>query len=84
MASIGKMDRDGAVVEYTDHGSAIRWRMFPIGQGDAPETILPSVIARLRAINNDDRQKAREVSLAITHCEEALHWLLALESRRST
>jgi hypothetical protein len=83
MPGIGRMDRDGAVVEYTAQGSQIRWRMIEIGAGDTPETILASVLARLRALNDKDAPtKAREVSLAITKCEEAAHWLRALDERR--
>jgi hypothetical protein len=50
------------------------------GPGDTPATILPPVIERLRTLNRET--PAREISLAITHCEEALHWLLSLDERR--
>ena len=50
------------------------------GPGDTPASVLPAVIERLRGLNRE--LPARELSLAITHCEEALHWLLALETRR--
>ena len=75
-----------AIVTYrTPLGSAILWQDAPRSLtggelvGDIPETILPLVIARLRVLNHEPNTPSRETSLAITHCEEALHWL---ESRR--
>lgn len=61
--------------------SLLVWRSAEGGPGDTPATILPPVIERLRAMNRDT--PAREISLAITHCEEALHWLLSLERKGS-
>ena len=46
-----------------------------------PDTILRLVIERLRAENRLD--SAREISLAIQRCEEGLHWIEALERKRS-
>lgn len=63
--------------------SIIVWRTDPGGPGDTPSDILEVVVARLRAENAAPATKARELSLAITHCEEAMHWLLALAERRS-
>jgi hypothetical protein len=60
--------------------SLLVWQSQADGSGDTPATVLPAVIERLRVLNREDA--AREFSLAITHCEEALHWLLALEVRR--
>lgn len=62
--------------------SLLVWQAADGGPGDTPATVLPVVIERLRALNRDE--PARELSLAITHAEEALHWLWALERRRST
>jgi len=59
--------------------SLLVWRSSPDGPGDTPATILPVVIERLRALNRES--PAREYSLAITHAEEALHWLWALEQK---
>jgi hypothetical protein len=81
MPSIGVRE-PGAVVEHTDGGSAIRWREG--GLGDTPATLLERLIARMRWENDKDRGAARERSLAITNAEQALHWLQALEIRRST
>jgi hypothetical protein len=75
---------NGYVTEYTEAGSAIRWQEGTVSEvgvtGDQPESILPSVIARLRALNRQSPN--RETSLAITHCEEALHWLQARTASR--
>jgi hypothetical protein len=81
MPGIGRMDRDGAVVEYTDQGSQIRWRMIEIGAGDTPETIIESTLARLRSLNRDDTTKAREISMAIQKLQEARGWLRDLSER---
>jgi hypothetical protein len=62
--------------------SLIVWRSGPEGPGDTPADVLGAVVARLRADNARDDTKARELSLAITHCEEAAHWLAALDERR--
>lgn len=78
MASIG-VQGDGYVTEISLGGSQIRWAQE--GGGDSPQTILPLVIARLRSLNR--LNAAREYSLAITHSEEALHWLIALERRHT-
>lgn len=59
----------------------IVWQDGPDARGDTPATVLPVVIERLRELNR--REPARELSLAITHAEESLHWLLALAQRRS-
>lgn len=63
--------------------SLLVWRSAPGGPGDTPADILSAVVARLRAENAAEATKARELSLAITHCEEAVHWLAALAERRS-
>lgn len=60
--------------------SLVVWRTGD-GPGDTPAAILRAVIERLRTENRLDG--AREISLAITHCEEALHWIRAVEERRS-
>jgi len=64
--------------------SLIHWQTLPDGPGDMPEAVLEVVCRRLRELNRADETKARELSLAITHCEEAQHWLRALAERRST
>jgi hypothetical protein len=60
--------------------SLIHWRTREDGPGDVPTTVLETVCARLRELNRVNG--ARELSLAITHCEEAQHWLRALAERR--
>lgn len=77
---------NGKLVEDTALGSVLVWQDGPISEvgvaGDQPETILPYVIARLRAVSTFHPN--RETSLAITHCEEALHWLEARKADRIT
>ena len=60
--------------------SLLVWRADD-GSGDTPRDILRRVIDRLRAENRLDG--AREISLALTHCEEAEHWLEHIERKRS-
>ena len=79
--------RDGRAVVTTDFGSRIVWhdrRRVYAGDlvGDVPETVLPLVIDRLRTLNDKAADPSREQALAITHCEEALHWLDARNERR--
>lgn len=79
----GSHTDDGRYVVQTDLGSTINWQDRPRSEtgghlvGDIPETILPLVISRLRQLNHEPNTPSRETSLAITHCEEALHWLQA-------
>ena len=60
--------------------SLVVWRTAD-GAGDTPGDILRVVIERLRTENR--LEGAREISLAITHCEEALHWIEAVERKRT-
>jgi hypothetical protein len=77
-------DKYGQLLELTDVGTRIVWQDGPVSevgvQGDQPETILPIIIDRLRTVSKDHPN--RETSLAITHCEEALHWLQARKADR--
>lgn len=59
--------------------SLLVWRTDD-GSGDTPDGILERVVERLRRENAADG--ARELSLAITHCQEAQHWLRDLAERR--
>ena len=61
--------------------SLLVWRADD-GTGSTPGSILRLVIERLKAENRIDG--AREISLAVQRCEEGLHWIEALERRRST
>jgi len=58
--------------------SLVVWRTAD-GSGDTPGDILRVVIERLRAENRVNG--AREISLAITHCQEALHWVRDFEEK---
>lgn len=60
--------------------SLVVWRAAD-GRGDSPGSILRLVIDRLRTENR--LEGAREISLAIQRCEEGLHWIEALETRRT-
>lgn len=72
-------------------GIDIRWQEGPLReQGtDAPaepngafvETVIAAVVQRIEHYN-EGQFRCRENSLAITHLEEALHWLNARTSRR--
>jgi len=70
----------GRVAVRTPAGSTVVWPGRGGADsvaGDQPEAILEIVIARLRALNADPATKSRQISLAVTRCEEALHWLTA-------
>jgi hypothetical protein len=88
MLGVGVPTGDGRLVVTTAHGSTLNWQDRPRGGtggslvGDTPETMLPLVIARLRQLNHEPNTPGRETSLAITHCEEALHWLTARRADR--
>jgi hypothetical protein len=64
---------------WRPRASVIVWRADD-GSGDTPNDILTRVIDRLRKENAIEG--AREISLAITHCEEASMWIERLERRR--
>jgi hypothetical protein len=70
-------------------GITIEWQKGPVGRGAGqseatgalPEGVIQAAIGRLQWLSTT-RFKARELSLAITKLEEALHWLQALEDDR--
>jgi hypothetical protein len=74
MTSIRVQPDGGPPVDFLSGGSQIV-------EADGPEAILPVVIAKLRQMNRES--PARQISLAITHAEESLNWLYALERSRS-
>jgi hypothetical protein len=75
----------------TGIGFHIEWQNGPLGRGDdrrAPngafvEEILKVAIERVR-FYNETRFRCRENSLAITHMEEALHWMQARTADRES
>jgi hypothetical protein len=81
-------DVPAVAIAETPQGSRIVWQDRPRSEtggvlvGDVPETILPLVINRLRHLNHEPNTPSRETSLAITRCEEALHWLGARRADR--
>ena len=70
-------------------GLKIDWQDGPLGRGDdrkAPngafvETVISAAIKRLE-FYNEGKFRCRENSLAITHLQEALHWLEARTRER--
>ena len=70
-------------------GVHIRWQDGPLGRGDDRqepngafvETVIAAVIQRIR-FYNAGKFSSRENALAITHLEEAAHWLDARTNRR--
>lgn len=73
MTSIRVEPDSGPPVTFLAGGSQLT-------EADEPGAVLQAVVDRLRIENR--RAPAREVSLAITHTEEAIHWLVALKTRR--
>ena len=74
-------------------GIAIHWQDGPLGQGEDRkeangafvETVIAAVIQRIQFYNicSEGKFRCRENSLAITHLEEALHWLQARTADRT-
>lgn len=70
-------------------GLSIDWQDGPLGRGEDRtepngafvETVIVAVVQRIEDYNNT-QFRCRENSLAITHLEEALHWLQSRTSRR--
>ena len=70
-------------------GLTISWQNGPLGRGDDRkppngafvETVIAAVIQRIE-FYNEGQFRCRENSLAITHLEEAFHWLNARTLRR--
>lgn len=71
---------DGGFV--TGMGLDIQWQKGPLGRGDERiepngvfvETVIAAVKQRIE-FYNEGKFRCRENSLAITHLDEALHWL---------
>jgi hypothetical protein len=63
-------------------GLSIDWQNGPLGRGDERidpngafvETVIAAALQRIQ-FYNEGKFRCRENSLAITHLEEALHWL---------
>lgn len=70
-------------------GLSIDWQAGPLGRdgeriepnGAFVETVIEAAAQRIRHYN-ETRFRCRENSLAITHLEEALHWLQHRTARR--
>lgn len=76
----------------TSIGLSINWQNGPLGRGEDRqepngafvETVIAAVIQRIEFYNSvsEGKFRCRENSLAITHLEEALHWLQARTAAR--
>lgn len=87
-------DRDGnpAGGYVKGIGLAIEWQDGPLGRGEERrhpngafvETVIAAVVQRIEFYQRtaDRRFACRENALAITHLEEALHWLQARTAKR--
>jgi len=72
-------------------GLSIEWQKGPLGRdedrqepnGTFVETVIAAAVQRIE-FYNEGQFRCRENSLAITHLEEALHWLQARTNRRET
>lgn len=79
-------DEDGAPSGgfFLATGIDIQWQNGPLGRGEDRqepngafvETVIKAAVLRLQHYN-ESKFRCRENSLAITHLEEALHWLKA-------
>lgn len=86
-----RLDADGNPTGGETHarGIDIHWQDGPLGRGPGRrepngafvEGVIEAAIDRLR-FYNDGKFRCRENSLAITHLEEALHWLTARTADR--
>lgn len=73
------------------HGLTIDWQNGPLGRNEGRteangafvETVIAAAIQRIEYYNSS-RFRCRENSLAITHLEEALHWLNHRTARRES
>jgi len=72
-------------------GISIDWQDGPLGRppnekvpnGAFVETVIRAALQRLQ-FYNESRFRCRENALAITHLEEALHWLQARREERES
>lgn len=73
----------------TGTGILIRWQDGPLGRGETRrepngafvEGVIQAALGRLE-FYNEGEFRCRENSLAITHLEEALHWLESRTAKR--
>jgi hypothetical protein len=82
--AINNLDEDGnpAGGSVIGVGLNIRWQEGPLGRGEDRqkpngafvETVLQAVVQRIEHYN-DTKFRCRENSLAVTHIQEAIHWL---------
>ena len=90
-AATNKLDENGnpAGGRVVGAGLSIQWQNGPLGRvierkmpnGAFVETVIAAALQRIQ-FYNEGKFSCRENSLAITHLEEALHWLHARTERR--
>lgn len=85
--AVNDVDADGNPTGGTVRGAGLKidWQNGPLGRGEERqppngafvETVIAAAVGRLRFYQtaSDGRFSCRENALAITHLEEALHWL---------
>ena len=89
LAVFNTTDNDGNPTGgyVTSTGLQINWQDGSLGRppkeptGAFVETVLKAALQRLQ-FYNESKFRCRENSLAITHIEEALHWLQARREER--
>ncbi len=91
LIEVHRLDDDGKPAGgFTEgRGISINWQDGPLGRGGARalpngafvEGVIQAAIGRLEFYNSGEF-RCRENSLAITHLEEALHWLDARTAKR--
>lgn len=84
VTKVNELDADGnpSGGYFDSRGISITWQNGPLGRGHDRrepngafvETVIEAARQRL-AFYNEGKFRCRENSLAITHLEEALHWL---------
>lgn len=89
--AVNNVDEDGnpAGGVVTGTGFSIEWQNGPLGRGADRvepngafvEDVIAAAVQRIE-FYNEGKFRCRENSLAITHLEEALHWLQARTARR--
>lgn len=89
--SANRLDADGNPAGGTVSGVGLQidWQDGPLGRdadrlvpnGAFVETVIAAALQRIEHYN-ETQFRCRENSLAITHLEEALHWLQARTAKR--
>ena len=80
MSSTDQHPLIAVTIEPNPYVAEIRWQVGPVREdgvnGAQIDEVLAACVEKLRALNQPPYD-TRETSLAITHIEEAIHWLEA-------